>query len=214
MCTGTRMVRPLSATARCTACLIHHVAYVENLQPRSGSNFSTARIRPTLPSWMRSSKGNPIPRYLLATLTTSLRFFSTSFLRALSSPALARLLRSISSLCVRRFPLSIRAKYPGIRSGRSAGRWLFQWFPSHASSFLLKSPRPRNPAPHSHFRMPRTQRKAPRGRSPSLLEVVWMREYRQFSGSCQTRSLHIFERLSSPCRDHRDDPVLVPSPGE
>src|SRR5215212_2596057 len=122
MCTGTRMVRPLSATARCTACLIHHVAYVENLQPRSGSNFSTARIRPTLPSWIRSSKGSPIPRYLLATLTTSLRFFSTSFLRARLSPAWARLLRSISSWCVRRFPLSIRAKYPGMRSGVSMGR--------------------------------------------------------------------------------------------
>src|SRR5215218_4148629 len=51
--------------------------------------------------------------------------------------------------------------------------------------------------------MPRTQGKAPRERSPSLLEVVWMREYRQFSGSYQTRSLHIFERLSSPWRDRR-----------
>ena len=30
-CTGIRIVRPLSASARATACRIHHVAYVENL---------------------------------------------------------------------------------------------------------------------------------------------------------------------------------------
>src|SRR3712207_1588446 len=38
---------------------VHQVAYVENLYPRSGSNFSTAFISPMLPSWMRSSKGRP-----------------------------------------------------------------------------------------------------------------------------------------------------------
>ncbi len=32
-CTGIRIVRPLSASARATACRIHHVAYVENLKP-------------------------------------------------------------------------------------------------------------------------------------------------------------------------------------
>src|SRR5919107_4520365 len=197
MCTGTRMVRPLSATARCTACLIHHVAYVENLQPRSGSNFSTARIRPTLPSWIRSSKGSPIPLYLLATLTTSLRFFSTSFLRALSSPALALLLRSISSLCVRRFPLSMRAKYPGMRSGVSAGRSLRRPLVVLMVSIkrLLLQYNPYT-SPKSRTRPPQTHRNAPRGRRPSLLEVVWEREYRLFLGSCQTSSLHISERLS------------------
>src|SRR5918995_277652 len=122
MCTGTLMVRPLSATARCTACLTHQVAYVENLQPRSGSNFSTAFIRPMLPSWMRSSKGSPIPRYFLATLTTSLRFFSMSLWRAPLSPDLALLERSISSACVSSLPLSMWAKYPGMRSGVSEGR--------------------------------------------------------------------------------------------
>src|SRR5919107_1022412 len=122
MCTGTRMVRPLWATARSTACLTHQVAYVENLQPRSGSNFSTAFIRPMLPSWIRSSKGSPIPLYFLATLTTSLRFFSMSFCRAPLSPALARLERSISSARVSSLPLSMWAKYPGMRSGVSEGR--------------------------------------------------------------------------------------------
>src|SRR5947209_19949935 len=68
MCTGTRIVRPLSATARWTACLIHQVAYVENLKPRSGSNLSTAFIKPMLPSWIKSSSGNPCPRYFLAHL--------------------------------------------------------------------------------------------------------------------------------------------------
>ena len=56
-CAGTRMVRPLSAMARVMAWRIHHVAYVENLKPRSGSNFSTARMRPRLPSWMTSGSG-------------------------------------------------------------------------------------------------------------------------------------------------------------
>ena len=31
MCTGIRIVRDLLATPRCTACRIHHVAFVENL---------------------------------------------------------------------------------------------------------------------------------------------------------------------------------------
>src|SRR5215218_7974066 len=37
---------------------------------------------------MRSSKGTPQPLYFLATLTTSLKFFSTSLVCALASPAL------------------------------------------------------------------------------------------------------------------------------
>ena len=39
---------------------IHHVAYVENLNPRRQSNSSTARIRPMLPSWIRSSSGQAL----------------------------------------------------------------------------------------------------------------------------------------------------------
>lgn len=35
------------------ACQIHHVAYAENLKPRSGSNFSSALMRPVNPSWRR-----------------------------------------------------------------------------------------------------------------------------------------------------------------
>src|SRR5215212_827765 len=94
-------MRPLSATALCTACLIHQVAYVENRKPLSGSYFSTAFISPILPSWIRSSKGKPIPRYFLATETTSLKFFSMSLWRARLSPALALFERSISSWCVK-----------------------------------------------------------------------------------------------------------------
>ena len=104
------MVRPLSATARCTACLIHHVAYVENLQPRSGSNFSTAFIRPMLPSWIRSSKGSPWLRYFLAMLTTSLKFFSINLCRARRSPAWAPRASSISSARESNLPLSMREK--------------------------------------------------------------------------------------------------------
>ena len=81
-----------------------------NLKPLSGSYFSTAFISPMLPSWMRSSKGKPIPLYFLATETTSLKFFSMSLWRALWSPALTLLERSISSGWVRRLPLSMRAR--------------------------------------------------------------------------------------------------------
>jgi len=37
------------------------------------SNFPTARIRPTLPSWIKSSRVMPRPRYFFATLTTKRR---------------------------------------------------------------------------------------------------------------------------------------------
>ena len=50
MCTGMRMVRLWSATARVMAWRIHQVAYVQNLKPRRYSNLSTARIKPALPS--------------------------------------------------------------------------------------------------------------------------------------------------------------------
>src|SRR5207253_2088605 len=56
MCTGIRIVRALSASARATACRIHHVAYVENLKPLRWSNFSAARTSPIVPSWIRSRK--------------------------------------------------------------------------------------------------------------------------------------------------------------
>ena len=53
-----------------------------NLKPLCESNFSTARIRPRLPSWIRSSIGRPRFWYLRAILTTNLRL---AFVR--SSPA-------------------------------------------------------------------------------------------------------------------------------
>ena len=58
-CTGSRIVRPVLAMPRVIAWRIHHVAYVENLKPLRQSNFSTACIRPRLPSWIRSSSGRP-----------------------------------------------------------------------------------------------------------------------------------------------------------
>lgn len=42
--------RDLSAMDLDTACFIHHDAYVLNLNPFSGSNLSTARMRPNVPS--------------------------------------------------------------------------------------------------------------------------------------------------------------------
>ena len=40
---------------------VKEVAYVENLNPLSGSNFSTARSKPVFPSWIRSRKSSPRP---------------------------------------------------------------------------------------------------------------------------------------------------------
>lgn len=45
--------------ARSIVWRIHQVAYVEKRKPRSGSNFSTARISPRLPSSIRSSNARP-----------------------------------------------------------------------------------------------------------------------------------------------------------
>ncbi len=57
--------------ARVIAWRIHHVAYVQNLNPRRYSNLSTARIKPAFPSWIRSRKLKPRLRYFLAIDTTS-----------------------------------------------------------------------------------------------------------------------------------------------
>jgi hypothetical protein len=47
---GTRMIRDFDHRARVMDWRIHQTAYVENLTPRSGSNLSTARMRPRFPS--------------------------------------------------------------------------------------------------------------------------------------------------------------------
>ena len=82
MWTGIRIVRAWSAIARVIAWRIHHVAYVENLKPFSKSNFSTARMRPMLPSWMRSRNDIPRPMYFFAIDTTSRRLAEVSCSRA------------------------------------------------------------------------------------------------------------------------------------
>ena len=73
---------------RVIAWRIHHVAYVENLKPLRQSNFSTACIRPRLPSWIRSSSGRPDAWYFFAIDTTSRRFDCTN-VRWASSPSRA-----------------------------------------------------------------------------------------------------------------------------
>ena len=78
-------MRPVLAMPRVIAWRIHHVAYVENLKPLRQSNFSTACIRPRLPSWMRSSSGRPDAWYFLAIDTTRRRFDCTNW-RSASSP--------------------------------------------------------------------------------------------------------------------------------
>src|SRR5215210_275114 len=106
-----RMVLPLSAIARVMACLIHHVAYVENLYPLEWSNFSAALMSPRLPSWMRSRNETPRLRYFLAIETTSLKFASTSLSLDLLHPRAMPLASRISSAWVRRGTLPISARY-------------------------------------------------------------------------------------------------------
>ena len=115
MCTGIRIVRAWSAIARVIACLIHQVAYVENLNPLLKSNFSTALIKPILPSWIKSKNNIPRPTYRLAILTTKRKFASANRDLAISSPCSILFASSISSWALKRLTLPISFKY--IRTG-------------------------------------------------------------------------------------------------
>ncbi len=59
MWTGSLIVLLWLARARLIDCLIHQDPYVLSLPPFSGSNLSTAFMRPMLPSEMRSESGSP-----------------------------------------------------------------------------------------------------------------------------------------------------------
>ena len=123
-------MRPVLAMPRVIAWRIHHVAYVENLKPLRQSNFSTACIRPRLPSWMRSSSGSPDAWYFLAIDTTSRRFDCTNW-RSASSPWRAvrrssRFLAGVSSL-------------PAASSSASASLPASIAFASRTSSSLVSS---------------------------------------------------------------------------
>ena len=52
-----------SSYARSSAWRIQNVAYVENLNPLDGSNFSAARISPNTPSCSRSCAGTLSSRF-------------------------------------------------------------------------------------------------------------------------------------------------------
>ena len=60
MCTGMRIVRAWSAMARVMAWRIHHVAYVENLNPSEVELLHRAD-QAELPSWIRSRNSMPRP---------------------------------------------------------------------------------------------------------------------------------------------------------
>src|SRR5215218_1429434 len=87
---------------------------------------------------MRSPNGSPMPRYFLATDTTSLRFFSMRSSRACLSPALTLLLRSISSSCVSSLSRPICARY--LASGSGASLFAILVTPSLAILYLLTKP--------------------------------------------------------------------------
>src|ERR1044072_8470479 len=101
MCTGMRMVRAWSAIERVMAWRIHHVAYVENLEPRRYSNLSTAFMRPMLPSWIRSRNCKPRFVYFLAMEMTRRRFAS----------GISRLARAVVS-----FPPLPRPPHPPLQA--------------------------------------------------------------------------------------------------
>src|SRR3954468_23706225 len=100
MWTGSRIVRDEFSSPRWIDWRIQSVAYVENLKPRRQSNFSAARIRPSMPSCTRSPSDRPWPWYLRATDTTSRRFELIIRSFAAMSPFSMRLASSISSTAV------------------------------------------------------------------------------------------------------------------
>ncbi len=100
MFVGTRIVRALFSIPRWIAWRIQYVAYVENLKPRRQSNFSAARIRPKMPSWMRSSSGSSFWGYFFAIETTSARLELIIRSFAAGSPCSMRLDSSTSSAAV------------------------------------------------------------------------------------------------------------------
>ena len=64
------------------------------------SNFSAARIRPKMPSWMRSSSDSSWPWYFFAIETTRRRFELIMRSLAARSPCSMRFASSISSVAV------------------------------------------------------------------------------------------------------------------
>src|SRR3954447_4698661 len=100
MCTGRRIVRAEFSRPRWIDCRIHSVAYVENLKPFRQSNFSEARIRPSMPSWIRSPRVRPWPWYLRATEITNRRLELIIRSLAIMSPRSMRLASWISSAAV------------------------------------------------------------------------------------------------------------------
>ena len=116
---GTRTVRPWRASEARMACRIHQTAYEMNLTPWSGSNLRAAVSRPTLPSPIRSVRGNPRFWYFLATEMTKRRLRFTSSCIASWSPARTRRAMAISCCGVSRAVLLTSKRYWS-RMSRSA----------------------------------------------------------------------------------------------
>ena len=87
---------------------------MENLKPLRQSNFSTAWIRPRLPSWTRSSRGSSAAWYFLAMDTTRRRLALTN-VSAASSPS--RIRRRSSRLRAGVIPSARGELGPGLAAG-------------------------------------------------------------------------------------------------
>eukprot|EP00955_Chlamydomonas_euryale_P041319 351955-Chlamydomonas_euryale.AAC.10 len=104
-------------TTRATRCRIHHVAYVDSLKPRAGSNRSIACSRPPMPSCARSDIGTPMPVKRFAMDNTNRRLKPTSTdlacrpteRRSLNAAALPTLVARASSSAVGSRPMSARS---------------------------------------------------------------------------------------------------------
>ena len=178
MCTGIRIVRALFATPRCTAWRIHQVAYVENLNPFRQSNFSAARIKPMIPSWIRSSSISPCPWYLFAIETTRRRFELTRRSFAVLSPSSIRFASSTSCAAVSsgKRPASLRNSCS--ESVVAAAIWVFVYETSssiareQSSVSSIRASRAVRAAPpcRRHRARPSTRARAARscGRSRAL----------------------------------------------
>src|SRR2546425_525833 len=94
---GTRTMRDCSASAWRIAWRIHQTAYEMNLMPLVSSNLCAARIRPRLPSLIKSESDTPWFWYFLATDTTNRRLDRTSLSSASGSCCLIRWASATSS---------------------------------------------------------------------------------------------------------------------
>jgi hypothetical protein len=110
------ILRRLRSSARVLACLIHQVAYAENLRPRRQSNFSTARTRPRLPPGLGRLDAQAAVRDLLDLIDEELQLVRLTV--GVCEPKDLRLAGGLAARPLREFR---QRPWPACRRGRPRG---------------------------------------------------------------------------------------------